>query len=99
MKRVKGLSLAIITIFLLVTAATSFAETSFRCGSNIVKKGMLDFEVLKNCGEPQSKEVVGKTTGKMELNIERWVYGPVSGYMYILYFKAGKLERVESYRP
>lgn len=99
MKRVKGLSLAIITMFLLVTVATSMAETSFRCGSNIIKKGMLDLEVQKNCGEPQSKEVVGKTTGKTELLIERWVYGPISGYMYILYFKAGKLERVESYRP
>lgn len=99
MKRVKGLSFAIIAIFLLVFAGTSVAETSFRCGSTIIKKGMLDLEVKKNCGEPQSKEIVGKTSGKLELKIERWVYGPVNAYMYVLYFKAGTLERVESYRP
>ena len=99
MKRVKGLSFAIIAIFLLVSASTSIAETTFRCGSTIIKNGMLDLEVKKNCGEPQSKEVVGKTSGKLELNIERWVYGPISAYMYVLYFKAGRLEKVESYRP
>lgn len=99
MKRVKGLAFALIAVFLLATAAPAVAETSFRCGSNIIKKGMLDIDILKSCGEPASREVVGKTTGKMELNIERWVYGPVSGYMYILYFKAGKLQKIESYRP
>ena len=88
-----------ITIFLLVSASISVAEASFRCGSTIIKNGMLDLEVKKNCGEPQSKEGVGRTSGTRELNIERWVYGPVNGYMYVLYFSAGTLEKIESYRP
>mgnify|MGYP003574596617 CR=1 FL=1 len=99
MIRVKSLAFAIVAVFLLASAVPAVAATSFRCGSTIVKQGMLDIDILKNCGEPSSREIVGKTTGNLELNIERWVYGPISGYMYILYFKAGKLEKIESYRP
>ncbi|VFQ44476.1 DUF2845 domain-containing protein [Desulfoluna butyratoxydans] len=99
MIRVKSLAVAMVAAFLLASAVPAVAATSFRCGSTIVKPGMLDVDILNNCGEPSSREIVGKTTGKMELNIERWVYGPISGYMYILYFKAGTLEKIESYRP
>ena len=99
MKRVKCLSFAIIAIFLLVWASTSSAETTFRCGATIVEKSMLDIEVRENCGEPKSRDIVGKTSGSLELTIERWVYGPLDGYMYILYFKAGILEKIETYRP
>lgn len=91
-------------IAFLMSATCAFASPevvdSYRCSTKIFKKGDHDFEVSKNCGEPVSKEVVGYTDRDgLKLKIEKWVYGPSSGKMYILYFQAGILERIESYRP
>lgn len=81
-------------------AASTQLVDSYRCGSKLFNKGAHDFEVAKSCGEPNSKDVVGYTDHDgMRLKIEKWVYGPTGGKMYVLYFKAGILERIESYRP
>lgn len=99
----KFLPILMIVAFLSVPI-TAFAKNqvidSYRCSTKIFKKGDHDFEVEKNCGAPVSKDVVGYTDrAGMKLKIEKWVYGPNNGKMYILYFQAGILERIESYRP
>ncbi len=98
----KKLLLYCLAAFFLLSAPVNAGENvKWRCGAKIIQLGMHDFEVLENCGEPNSKEEVG-STGDRRLNlvIEKWVYGPVTGgYMYILYFKAGILSKLDSYRP
>ena len=101
MKRI----LPIFVVFAFLACATgSFAANqvidSYRCSTKLFKKGDQDFEVEKSCGAPVSRDLVGYTDANgMKLKIEKWVYGPTNGKMYILYFKAGILERIESYRP
>lgn len=94
----------LLSVAFLFTATCAFASSqaidSYRCSTKLFKKGDHDFDVAKSCGEPVSKEVVGYTDhAGMKLKIEKWVYGPENGKMYVLYFKAGILERIESYRP
>ena len=91
----KTFSTIVILILLLSTANKAH---SFTCGSKFFSKGDLDFEVLTNCGEPVSREVIGYTLsgdGEREYKIERWVYGPIGGLYKVLTFKAGVLEKEE----
>ncbi len=88
----KTFSSIVILILLLSTANKAH---SFTCGTKFFSKGDLDFEVLNDCGEPISREVIGYTLSedqKREYKIERWVYGPIAGFYKVLTFKAGVLE-------
>ena len=98
----KQLFYILAAVFLLATvvhASETDVITSFRCGSAIVNMGTQSFEVAEKCGDPLSKEDVGFTDGALRLKIEKWVYESDGGEMRILYFKAGKLERIEAYKP
>lgn len=84
---------------LLLTVNTAFADRSFRCDGALIERGDRRFEVLKACGEPVSKDVVGYTItrdGTRELEIEEWVYGPKHGHYYYLTFIGGRLAGIES---
>ena len=52
----------IITLFLLAYSTVSIAASgqALRCGSDLVAPGYLKYEVLQNCGEPLSREIVGE---------------------------------------
>ncbi len=96
MKKTFSFIIIIILLFSIVNKAHSFT-----CGKKFFSKGDLDFEVLKSCGEPFSREVIGYTLSedqKREYKIERWVYGPIKGFYKVLTFKAGVLEKEESIR-
>jgi len=83
---------------LLLTVNTAFA---LRCGNDIIEIGDRLFNVLKKCGEPVSKEVVGYTITKDKkrgLKIEELVYGPKHGYYYYLIFEGGILVEIKSVR-
>ncbi len=54
----KTISYIVILILLLSTANKAH---SFTCGTKFFSKGDLDFEVLNDCGEPISREVIGYT--------------------------------------
>lgn len=90
--------IAIFFVAIFVLGFISIAQAEFRCSTLFVKEGMHSEQILEHCGEPVSREVVGKTGGALELLIEKWTYGPMGGVMYVLYFKAGVLERIDSYR-
>jgi hypothetical protein len=91
-----------VSMFFLIVALASGAEeeSGYRCGNLLIEKGVDSFQVLQFCGKPTSKEVIGRTdageSGGNDLVLEKWIYGPENGYYYILYMKAGVVDKVES---
>ncbi|MFO7964283.1 MAG: DUF2845 domain-containing protein [Desulfobacterales bacterium] len=99
----KGALVAAASIFILITAgASAHAMDNWRCGNLLLDEGTHSFLVERDCGRPYLKKRVGCTGGCFEDDshfiIEKWVYGPYSGYFYILYFIGGELDRLESVR-
>lgn len=71
------------------------ASAAMRCDNFFVKTGVNAEEVEANCGEPESKsegELRGRRGGRL---VEKWIYGPEAGFIYILYFSNGVLEEME----
>lgn len=74
---------------------------NYRCGNLFIVRGVHNFQVLQNCGEPVYREVYDTSryaSDDYSYSIEKWVYGPEAGYYYILYFKLGVLIRLEAAR-
>ncbi len=88
----KALMLILIISWLLLTVNNAFA---FRCSGYIVVVGDRSFTILRKCGEPISKEVIGYTGEAIKLKIEEWVYGPVASYYIHLIFVAGRLDVIK----
>ena len=79
---------------LLLAVNTALA---FRCSGDIIETGTPKFKVLRKCGEPISKEMIGYTLtrdGTRELKIEEWIYGPKGGYYIHLIFTGGKVSEI-----
>ncbi|NLY13679.1 MAG: DUF2845 domain-containing protein [Gammaproteobacteria bacterium] len=77
------------------------SASTFRCGTQLVSLGDRSFQVLRKCGEPVNREVVGYTLGEFdrrEMRIEEWVYGPRNGMLYFLRFEGGRLTRIDGRR-
>jgi hypothetical protein len=92
----KAFSLLLIGLFFLVVPGPAQA---FECG-RLVSVGDPSFKILKNCGEPIAKELVGYTLSsdrKRELKMEHWVYGPEGGYYYIFIIEGGILTKTMSF--
>jgi hypothetical protein len=89
-------TIKIMTIFFLFFFIANSAH-ALKCKNTFIKPGLQSIAIEKTCGEPRAKEVVnvGGKSGKIT---ERWTYGPYHGYFYLLYFKGGTLEKVESIR-
>jgi hypothetical protein len=70
-------------------------SAAMRCDNFSVTPGVHAEEVEANCGEPASKSegaLKGRRGGRA---IEKWIYGPEAGFIYILYFSNGVLEEME----
>jgi hypothetical protein len=92
-------SIAIFIPLLVLSLKTSvFADNyEWKCGNLFVGKGIHSFSVIEYCGEPNIKEDVGYLQKKRNTVLkEKWVYGPYSGYYYVIYIKAGLVDKVES---
>jgi hypothetical protein len=90
------ITIILVVFYLLLTANVALA---FRCGGDLILIGDRSFTVLRKCGEPISKEIIGYTlTGdrKREFKIEEWVYGPIGSRYIHLIFEGGKLVKIES---
>jgi hypothetical protein len=88
----------VIVGLLLCLAFGNPVPAAMRCDNFSVRQGVHAEEVLHHCGEPVSKsegELRGKRGGR---SIEKWIYGPEAGYLYILYFSNGVLEEIEEKR-
>ena len=89
--------IVLITAFVLVLSFSASAQqTSMRCGNLFVKEGLSSLEVLAGCGEPVSKEDLGYRGKKSKKKVEKWVYGPLSGYYYFVTIEAGTVVSVEA---
>jgi hypothetical protein len=87
----RAISLAALTIIVLLLAAPSWAQ-SIRCGNELVRVGDPTIELLQRCGEPDLKELLN-TDG---LIVERWTYNCGSlRFMRIITLKGGVVQRIE----
>jgi hypothetical protein len=77
------------------------ADSTMRCGSQLISLGDRRFEVQEKCGEPLSRDLAGYTLGsydRREYAIEEWVYGPDNGMLSILTFEGTRLRAIERRR-
>ena len=92
--------LAFVFVVLLVALGSTTAYSDgFRCGHNLIQVGDFEYRVLKFCGEPMSKDVVGyriNENGDREAKIEHWVYGPKNGWYTILIIEGGVVKKIIS---
>ena len=91
MKRIFFICIAATVFFGFVTAAAG-QDTMWRCGNLFVEHGVHSAQVRYNCGNPFSKD---RTYLEEYGEVEVWIYGPESGYFYVLYFFVGKLVKLE----
>lgn len=72
---------------------------AFRCGSRnqyLASEGMHKFQILADCGEPASREIVGEEKNRL---LEEWLYiidDSVNRQMYLIKFnRDGYVDRIE----
>lgn len=75
------------------------ASAGIRCGSKLIDVGDYSAYVLRQCGEPQARQVISSSIGADSPVIEQWVYDfgrrqPLR----ILTFVGGRLTRIEDSR-
>ncbi|MGA9421847.1 MAG: DUF2845 domain-containing protein [Rhodanobacteraceae bacterium] len=96
----------IFTLVVAILILTSPAAFALRCGSNVVKQGLQDFQVRARCGDPfwsdryEAVDVLGAhgpVERQIEVQYEVWYYnfGPTH-LMRRLVFRDGVLEREET---
>ena len=94
-----------IAVTLASTPAASMANTSFRCGSDLVQNGDTMHEIRSACGSPLSETAIGERKKyrihkKQRLKLEsivyltEWIYEKSDG-IYILTFEGSRLVRKE----
>ena len=87
---------------LLAFAATSTQAATMRCGSNLISEGELIVDVIRKCGQPAQRQVVGPAVdangyvAKGAATIENWVYGPSNGAYQYLRFVDGRLVEIRT---
>ena len=86
-------------VFLVAVALiTGFAKTSqaaMRCGNLIVQEGTDSLEIQAECGQPAAKE---KFYLDKYGDVDKLVYGPDAGYLYVIYIFGGKVVQIEEIR-
>lgn len=74
------------------------AQSSWRCGQNLINVGDSSFEVLARCGKPDLREQVGyiiDDAGHREIALQEWVYGSTNGAYCVLTFAGTILKDIE----
>ncbi len=97
----KTATLLLIALLSLAAVKPVFAaRDTLRCGSKIVRVGLTMEEVLKLCGEPQTREIEtvpvrsgNRVTGTTESQV--WIYQRSGGKPASLTFDQNKLVRIE----
>jgi hypothetical protein len=71
---------------------TASAQAGMRCGNLIVQEGTNGMEIQAECGDPVAKEryFIDKYG-----DVDKWVYGPEAGYLYVIYLFMGKVVEIE----
>jgi hypothetical protein len=67
-----------------------------RCGSKLIDVGDFSAYVLRQCGEPDSRQVISGSVGADSPLVEQWVYDfGTSKRLQVLTFSGGRLQRIE----
>jgi len=83
-------------ILMAACVLTPGAWAGIRCGSKLIDVGDFSAYVLKQCGEPDSRQVISGSVGADSPVIEQWVYDfGTSKPLQILTFSGGRLQRIE----
>ena len=79
----------VVALFMIPSVA---AQASMRCGNLIIQEGTLGLEIQAECGEPVTKErhFIDKYG-----DVDKWIYGPEAGYLYVIYLFMGKVVEIE----
>jgi len=80
-------------LLLALAAGVAGAETSMRCGTDLIQTGDTKIAVLEACGRPDEPRVdrgLLQSTG-----IERWIYTFANRFTYIVTFDGLRVERIE----
>ena len=94
----KSLTCALAATLLIALDAQA---STFRCESKLVSVGDRTVEVQRKCGEPASRSFIGYSetqSGRQEMQVEEWVYGPTNGMYHYLRFVGGRLSEIDSKR-
>ncbi|MCO6060157.1 DUF2845 domain-containing protein [Pseudomonas sp. MOB-449] len=94
----KALACAFAASLLLASPANA---STFRCESRLVSLGDRSVEVQRKCGDPASRDFIGYSetaSGRQEMQVEEWVYGPTNGMYHYLRFVGGRLSEIDSKR-
>ena len=96
-----------LTAGFLYAEGTSFEDTSFRCGNDLILIGYTMYQIQISCGAPDSKQVIGEREVTMHhkeqrdhkntdtaVYITEWTYIRDFG-IYILTFEGSKLIKKE----
>jgi Protein of unknown function (DUF2845) len=101
MSRKLTLSLIGGTLLLLASLDT---QASMRCQNGIISGGETIAEVIRKCGQPDSRNTTQPIVGSNgqvpfgSATVEDWVYGPTNGMYRYLRFIDGKLGSIKSGR-
>ena len=82
----------IVVVIALCIIFTVDAQAARQCGNLIVQEGTNGIEIQAECGEPVAKEryFIDKYG-----EVDKWVYGPDAGYLYVIYLFMGKVVEIE----
>lgn len=82
----------IVVVLALFMSFAAAAQAAMRCGNLIVQEGTNGIEIQAECGEPVAKErhFIDKYG-----DVDKWVYGPEAGYLYVIFLFMGKVVEIE----
>ena len=83
-------------ILMAASVLTQDAWAGIRCGSKLIDVGDFSAYVLRQCGEPQSRQIMSGAVGADSPLVEQWVYDfGTSKPLRVLTFVGGRLQRIE----
>lgn len=87
----------LIAVFLIMTAGSLLAaDTSFRCGDDLIAIGYSMVQVQNSCGAPDSQMVIAQPL-RSGVTVVQWIYKRDFG-AYVLTFVGSKLVKKEFQR-
>lgn len=93
-----------LSTLLWLSSNAAHADSTYRCGSNLVSVDDSANEVEYKCGTPVDrslqgyKEISDRYGRWYEVPVEEWIYGPKNGMYHALRFEGGRLRKIDSYR-
>ncbi|ABJ15703.1 TPA: DUF2845 domain-containing protein [Pseudomonas aeruginosa] len=97
----RNISIGVLLAMAAMLGSYGVAAATLRCGSAIVSEGDLIDDVLRKCGNPDSRKIEGPAVDgsgyivRGAATVENWVYGPRNGWYQKLRFVDGRLVQIK----